>query len=411
MIETTEQYDTERIRRDFPILNQQVNDRPLIYFDNAASSQKPIPVIESLREYYTHYHSNIHRGVHHLAQLATEGYEAARTKVKNHLNANKREEIIFTYGTTDGINLVAQAWGRANIAAGDIILISALEHHSNMVPWQQVAQEKGASIEVIPIDDHGTLDQEAYAQLLAKKPKLVAFNHVSNALGTINPAKEMIAAAHAAGAITLLDGAQAIPHLKVDVQDLDCDFYAFSGHKAYGPTGTGVLYGKEAILEAMPPWRGGGEMIASVSYTESTYNALPYKFEAGTPNIADTIALGVAIDYLNELGVDNIAAHEHELTTYATEQMMNMPGMRIIGQSPDKAGVISFLVGEIHPFDLGTLLDKLGIAVRTGHHCTEPLMNRLGIPGTIRASFAAYNTKREIDQFMVSLERCVGMLS
>ncbi len=410
MIHTDQQYDIERIRRDFPILNQQVNDRPLIYFDNAATSQKPIAVIESLREYYMHYHSNIHRGVHHLAQLATEAYENARTKVKVHINASKREEVIFTYGTTDGINLVAQTWGRKNIGSGDLIIISALEHHSNMVPWQMLAEEKGANIKVIPVSDEGVLDQVAYAELLNENPKLVAFNHVSNALGTINPAKEMIAAAKAVGAITLLDGAQAIPHLKVDMQDLDCDFYAFSGHKAYGPTGTGVLFGKEALLEAMPPWRGGGEMIASVSYTSSTYNALPYKFEAGTPNIADTIALGVALDYMNEIGVENIAAHEHDLTVYATAQLMNIPGMRIIGTSPEKAGVISFLVGDLHPFDLGTLLDKLGVAVRTGHHCTEPLMNRLEIPGTVRASFGAYNTRKEVDHFVVSLDRVVGML-
>lgn len=410
MIHTDQQYDIERIRRDFPILNQQVNDRPLIYFDNAATSQKPIAVIESLREYYMHYHSNIHRGVHHLAQLATEAYENARTKVKVHINASKREEVIFTYGTTDGINLVAQTWGRKNIGKGDLIIISALEHHSNMVPWQMLAEEKGANIKVIPVSDEGVLHRAAYVELLNENPKLVAFNHVSNALGTINPAKEMIASAKAVGAITLLDGAQAIPHLKVDVQDLDCDFYAFSGHKAYGPTGTGVLFGKEALLEAMPPWRGGGEMIASVSYTSSTYNALPYKFEAGTPNIADTIALGVALDYMNEIGVENIAAHEHDLTVYATEQMMNIPGMRIIGTAPQKAGVISFLVGDLHPFDLGTLLDKLGVAVRTGHHCAEPLMDRLQIPGTIRASFGAYNTRQEVDSFMVSLERVVGML-
>ncbi|MFT4777599.1 MAG: cysteine desulfurase/selenocysteine lyase [Flavobacteriales bacterium] len=410
MIHTEIKYDIERIRRDFPILNQNVNDRPLIYFDNAATSQKPLAVIESLSEYYTHYNSNIHRGVHHLAQLATEAYENARTKIKTHINAPKREEVIFTYGTTDGINLVAQTWGRKNISAGDTIIISALEHHSNMVPWQMLAEDKGAKLKVIPVSDEGVLDQEAYAELLNENPKLVAFNHVSNALGTINPAKKMIAAAKAVGAVTVIDGAQAIPHLKVDVQDLDCDFYAISGHKAYGPTGTGVLFGKEALLDAMPPWRGGGEMIANVSYESSTYNVLPYKFEAGTPSIADTIALGVALDYMNEIGVENIAAHEHDLTVYATEQMMNIPGMRIIGTAPEKAGVISFLVGDLHPFDIGTLLDKLGVAVRTGHHCAEPLMNRLQIPGTIRASFGAYNTRNEVDSFMVSLDRVVGML-
>ncbi|WP_306641098.1 aminotransferase class V-fold PLP-dependent enzyme [Sanyastnella coralliicola] len=407
--ETT--YNVDRVRAQFPILNQEVHGRPLVYFDNAASSQKPTAVIEALREYYNHYHSNIHRGVHHLAQLATSAYEETRTKVKAHLNASAREEIIFTYGTTDGINLIAQSWGRKNITAGDLILISALEHHSNMVPWQMIAEEKGAQIKVIPMNDAGELDQEAYAELLKEEPKLVAFNHVSNALGTVNPAKEMTAAAKQAGATVVIDGAQAIPHLQVDVQDLDCDFYAFSGHKAYGPTGIGILYGKREVLEAMPPWRGGGEMISSVSYERSTYNDLPYKFEAGTPNIADGIALGVALDWMNGIGVSAIAQHEHELTTYATEQMQAIDGMRFIGTAKEKAGVISFLVGDIHPYDLGTLLDQMGVAVRTGHHCTEPLMNRLGIPGTIRVSFGAYNTKHEIDRYIVALEQGVRMLS
>lgn len=411
MIEAPMKYDVDRVRSAFPILQQEVNGRPLVYFDNAASSQKPTPVVEALKEYYNHYHSNIHRGVHHLAQLATKQYEEARTTIKNHLNAAFREEIIFTSGTTDSINLVAQTWGRKFLKAGDIILVSALEHHSNLVPWQMVAEEKEAIIKVIPMDDHGVLDLDAYANLLKENPKLIALNHVSNALGTINPIKEMIRLAKEVGAITMIDGAQATPHLGIDVQDLDCDFYALSGHKVYGPTGTGVLYGKRDLLDAMPPWRGGGEMIASVSYEKSTWNELPYKFEAGTPNIADIIGLGVAFQWVKGVGIDAIAAHEEDLTKYATERMSEIPNMRFIGQAPEKAGVISFLVGEIHPYDLGTLLDQMGIAVRTGHHCTEPLMNRLGIPGTVRASFAAYNTRHEIDRYMVALERAVQMLS
>lgn len=411
MIETKNTFDVERIRQQFPILNQEVNGRPLVYFDNAASSQKPLPVIEALKEYYTHYHSNIHRGIHHLAQIATEQYENARTIVKEHINANAREEVIFTYGTTDGINLVSNTWGRQNIQNGDLILISAMEHHSNMVPWQMLAEDKGAEIKVIPMDDQGILKQDDYQDLLSLKPKLVAVNHVSNTLGTINPIKEMIQLAHAVGAKVLIDGAQSIPHLEVDVQDLDCDFYAFSGHKAYGPTGTGIIYGKRALLEEMPPWRGGGEMISSVSYERSTYNELPYKFEAGTPNIADTIALGVALKWMQGIGVNAIAQHEHRLTEYATNKMKEIPGMRFIGEAPEKAGVISFLVGNIHPYDLGTLLDKMGVAVRTGHHCTEPLMNALEIPGTVRASFACYNTFHEVDRFLVALERATEMLS
>lgn len=410
MTEATKPYDIERIRREFPVLNQEIHRYPLVYFDNAASSQKPLAVIESLREYYQHYHSNIHRGVHRLAQIATEAYEEARTKVKAHLNAAAREEIIFTYGTTDGINLVAQTWGRKNIQQGDRILISGLEHHSNMVPWQMLAEEKGAHLDIIPFDDRGVLDQEAFKHLLERNPKLLAINHVSNSLGTINPVKEMTAHAKAAGTAVLIDGAQSIPHLKVDVQELGCDFYVFSGHKAYGPTGTGVLYGRRVQLEEMPPWRGGGEMIASVSYKGSTYNELPYKFEAGTPNIADTIALGVALDWMNGIGVDAIAAHEHMLTSYATSRLEDIKGFRLIGAAPEKAGVISFLIGNSHPYDLGTLLDQMGIAVRTGHHCTEPLMDRLAIPGTVRASFAAYNTKHEVDRFITAVERASAML-
>jgi cysteine desulfurase / selenocysteine lyase len=399
-----------RIRQDFPILHQEVNGQPLVYLDNAASSQKPIAVIESIREYYMHTHANIHRGAHYLAQKATTAYEGGREKVRAHLNASSVQEIIFTSGTTDAINLVAQTWARQNITAGDRILVSALEHHSNLVPWQMVSAEKRAHIDVIDLNEDGSLDLESYRILLEKAPKLVAFNHVSNALGTINPAKEMISMAHAAGAKVLVDGAQAMPHMKVDVQDLDADFYAFSGHKVYGPTGIGILYGKAAILDKMPPYRGGGEMIKSVSYDGFTVNELPYKFEAGTPHIEGGIALGVALDYVNQLGLEAIAKHENELLKLATSKITAMDGVQIYGTTPHKAGVLSFLVDGIHPYDLGTLMDQMGIAVRTGHHCAEPLMNKLGITGTVRASFAVYNTATEVDRFVYALERALQML-
>lgn len=410
-MKTSEQpYKLKSIRGEFPILHQEVHGRPLVYFDNAASSQKPQAVIEAITRYYSHDHANIHRGVHTLARRATDAYEQVRDQVCEYLHAPSRESILFTAGTTDGINLVAGSWGRQNIAQGDRILLSALEHHSNMVPWQMLAEEKGASIDIIPIDDRGVIDLEAYATLLERQPKLVAFNHVSNSLGTINPAKEMTGMAKAAGAVVLIDGAQSIPHLRVDLSELDCDFYAFSGHKAYGPTGVGVLYGRKALLETMPPYRGGGEMIASVTYERSTWNELPYKFEAGTPNMAGVVGLGAALAWMKEQDIDAIAAHEHDLTGYATEGLLSIPEMRIIGTAPEKAGVISFLIGDMHPYDLGTLLDHMGVAVRTGHHCTEPLMHRLGIPGTIRASFAAYNSREEVDLFLEATQKAVAML-
>lgn len=404
-------YDITEIRNAFPILHQEVNGRPLVYLDNAASSQKPRAVVDAIRHYYENDHSNIHRGVHHLARRATEAYEHARSRVATYICAEARETIIFTAGTTDGVNLVAHAWGRANLKAGDVLLISALEHHSNLVPWQMVADASGAVIRIIPIDHRGVIDLEAFALLLEERPKLVTFNHVSNSLGTINPVAEMTRMAKEYGATVFIDGAQAVPHTRVDVSAIGCDFYAFSGHKAYGPTGVGVLYGRREVLEAMPPWRGGGEMIASVTYERATWNELPYKFEAGTPNMAGVIGLAAALDWMETIGVERIAAHEHHLTTYATTHLLNIAGVRIIGQAPEKAGVISFLAGGIHPYDLGTLLDQMGIAVRTGHHCTEPLMHRLGIPGTVRASFAAYNTKEEIDLFIAATKKAVAMLS
>ncbi len=408
-VETT--YDIEALRKQFPVLHQQVNGRPLVYFDNAASSQKPLAVVDAIRDYYLNDHANIHRGVHHLARRATEAYEAVRDHVKRYVNAEGRECIVFTAGTTDSINLVAHSWGRATIQRGDVILVSALEHHSNLVPWQMVAEANGAEIAVIPIDDRGVIDLGAYAKLLERAPKLVAFNHVSNSLGTINPAETLTRMAKAAGATVLIDGAQSLPHMDVDVQAIGCDFYAFSGHKAYGPTGVGVLYGRREMLEAMPPWRGGGEMIATVTYERSTWNELPYKFEAGTPNMAGVVGLGAALGWMEQVGVSAIAAHEHALTEHATEALKSIGGIRIIGEAPEKAGVISFLAGDIHPYDLGTLLDQMGIAVRTGHHCTEPLMHRLGVPGTVRASFAAYNTHEEVDLFLAAVHKAISMLS
>lgn len=410
MAEIIETLDAAALRSAFPVLHQRINGQPLIYFDNAASSQKPEAVVNAIAHYYRNDHANIHRGVHQLAQRATAAYEAARDRIANYLNIADRACVLFTAGTTDSVNTVAFTWGRSEIKAGDRILVSALEHHSNLVPWQMVAQEKGATIEVIPIDDRGVLDLEAYQKLLEKAPKLVAVNHVSNSLGTINPIKQMTAMAHAAGAVIFVDGAQSAPHMRIDMNDLDCDFYAFSGHKVYGPTGVGILYGRRALLEAMPPWRGGGEMIASVTYTSATYNELPYKFEAGTPNMAGVIGLGAAIEWMEEVGVAHIAAHEALLTARLTEAMMALGGITIYGTAPEKAGVVSFLADGVHPYDLGTLLDQMGIAVRTGHHCTEPLMHRLGIPGTVRASFAAYNTIDEVDQFVKSLHRALNML-
>ena len=402
--------DIQKIRADFPVLDQQVNGSPLIYFDNAATTQKPKSVIDALSHYYASDNANIHRGIHALAERATTAFELTRTKIKEFINAPSSDQIILTAGTTGSINLVAQTFGRANFSKGDKILISNLEHHSNIVPWQMIAEEKGAVIEVIPVDERGVLDLEAYRNLLDTSVKLVAVNHVSNAIGTINPIAEMIQLAHAHGAKVLIDGAQSIAHLDIDVQALDIDFFAFSAHKLFGPTGVGVLYGKRELLESMPPYQGGGEMIKEVSFEGTTYNELPYKFEAGTPNIADVIALSAAIDYVNALSKEALFTQELALLAYATEQLSTIPGLRIIGTAPDKIAVISFVMDGIHPQDLGVLLDKFGIAIRTGHHCVQPLMKRFGLPGTCRASFAFYNTFEEIDLFVKALRRSINML-
>jgi len=402
--------DIQKIRADFPVLDQQVNGSPLIYFDNAATTQKPKSVIDALSHYYASDNANIHRGIHALAERATTAFELTRTKIKEFINAPSSDQIILTAGTTGSINLVAQTFGRANFSNGDKILISNLEHHSNIVPWQMIAEEKGAIIEVIPVDERGVLDLEAYRNLLDASVKLVAVNHVSNAIGTINPIAEMIQLAHAHGAKVMIDGAQSIAHLDIDVQALDIDFFAFSAHKLFGPTGVGVLYGKRELLESMPPYQGGGEMIKEVSFEGTTYNELPYKFEAGTPNIADVIAFSAAIDYVNALSKEALFTQELALLAYATEQLSTIPGLRIIGTAPDKIAVISFVIDGIHPQDLGVLLDKFGIAIRTGHHCVQPLMKRFGLPGTCRASFAFYNTFEEIDLFVMALRRSINML-
>lgn len=402
--------DIQKIRADFPVLDQQVNGSPLIYFDNAATTQKPKSVIDALSHYYASDNANIHRGIHALAERATTAFELTRTKITEFINAPSSDQIILTAGTTGSINLVAQTFGRANFSKGDKILISNLEHHSNIVPWQMIAEEKGAIIEVIPVDERGVLDLEAYRNLLDASVKLVAVNHVSNAIGTINPIAEMIQLAHAHGAKVLIDGAQSIAHLDIDVQALNIDFFAFSAHKLFGPTGVGVLYGKRELLESMPPYQGGGEMIKEVSFEGTTYNELPYKFEAGTPNIADVIALSAAIDYVNALSKEALFTQELALLAYATEQLSTIPGLRIIGTAPDKIAVISFVMDGIHPQDLGVLLDKFGIAIRTGHHCVQPLMKRFGLPGTCRASFAFYNTFEEIDMFVKALRRSINML-
>ena len=402
--------DIQKIRADFPVLDQQVNGSPLIYFDNAATTQKPKSVIDALSHYYATDNANIHRGIHALAERATTAFELTRTKIKEFINAPSSDQIILTAGTTGSINLVAQTFGRANFSKGDKILISNLEHHSNIVPWQMIAEENGAIIKVIPVDEKGVLDLEAYRNLLDASVKLVAVNHVSNAIGTINPIAEMIRLAHAHGAKVLIDGAQSVAHLDVDVQALDIDFFAFSAHKLFGPTGVGVLYGKRELLESMPPYQGGGEMIKEVSFEGTTYNELPYKFEAGTPNIADVIAFSAAIDYVNALSKEALFTQELALLAYATEQLSTIPGLRIIGTAPDKIAVISFVIDEIHPQDLGVLLDKFGIAIRTGHHCVQPLMKRFGLPGTCRASFAFYNTFEEIDLFVKALGRSINML-
>jgi cysteine desulfurase / selenocysteine lyase len=403
--------DIAKIREDFPVLHQMVNNKPLVYFDNAATSQKPQVVIDALASYYQHDNANIHRGIHTLAERATKAYEDTRQAVKTFINAASTKEIIFTSGTTQGINLVANSYAKAFLQEGETILISAIEHHSNIVPWQMVAQEKGLQIKVIPVLDNGDLDQEAYKKLLTPDVKLVAVNHVSNALGTINPVNEMIRLAHAHGAKILIDGAQSCVHFSVDVQALDADFYVFSAHKIYGPTGIGILYGKEELLNAMPPYQGGGEMIKEVSFEGTTFNELPYKFEAGTPNIADVVAFKAAIEYTQSFDIELVAQHELELTQYATEQLETISGLSIVGKAKEKVSVVSFVIEGVHHHDLGVLLDNMGIAVRTGHHCTQPLMKRFGIEGTTRASFAVYNTKEEIDLFISALKRCITMLT
>jgi len=401
----------EAIREQFPILHQNVNGKPLVYLDNAATSQKPLAVINAIDNYYKLYNSNIHRGAHHLAQLATEAYENARLTIAKHINAASEREINFVRGTTEAVNLVASTYGRQNVHTGDEIIVTEMEHHSNIVPWQMLCSEKGATLKVIPINDAGEIIYEEYLKLLSNKTKIVSIAHTSNALGTINPVKQLIADAHKVGAVVFIDGAQALPHKKIDVQDLDCDFLGFSGHKVFAATGIGVLYGKQALLEQMPPYMGGGEMIKSVSFKGTTYNDLPYKFEAGTPHIEGGIALGAAIDYINAIGVDNIEAYEHQLLEYGTQKLQQIEGLRIVGTAKDKSSVISFLVGNIHPYDLGVLLNEQGIAIRTGHHCCQPLMDRFGIEGTCRASFAFYNTTAEIDILAKAVERAASILS
>ncbi|MFA9187070.1 cysteine desulfurase [Flavobacterium sp. FBOR7N2.3] len=402
--------DIQKIRADFPILNEKVNGKPLVYFDNGATSQKPQVVIDAIAKYYQEINANIHRGVHTLSQLATDAYEIARGKVQNHINAKNAHEVLFTSGTTFGINLVANGFASI-LKPGDEVLVSHLEHHSNIVPWQMLCEKTGATLKVIPMDENGELIMSEYDKLLSNKTKIVTVNHISNALGIINPIKYMIDKAHEVGAAVLIDGAQAVPHLKPDVQDLDCDFYTFSGHKMCGPTGTGILYGKEAWLNKLPPYQGGGEMIKEVTFEKTTYAELPHKFEAGTPNIAGGIVLGTAIDYMNEVGFENIQQQELELLDYATERLSEIEGLRIYGNSAAKTSVVSFNIDGIHPYDIGTIIDKLGIAVRTGHHCAQPIMNFYEIPGTIRASFSFYNTKEEIDALVEAVKKAQLMLS
>mgnify|MGYP003609685356 FL=1 len=401
----------EQIRAEFPILTEKIYNKPLIYFDNGATTQKPRCVVEKIDAGYYHLNANIHRGVHYLSQKATEAHEAARTVVAEFLGAEKREEVIFTRGTTEAINLVAFSFGEAFCKAGDEVIVSVMEHHSNIVPWQMLCERKGMMLKVIPMNENGELEMETYKSLLNERTKIVSVAHVSNVLGTVNPVKEIIRLAHEKNIPVLVDGAQAVPHIAVNVVDLDADFYVFSGHKIYGPTGIGALYGKEKWLNAIPPYQGGGEMIATVTFEKTTYNELPFKFEAGTPEYIGSTALAEALRYVQEIGIDEIAAYEHELTVYATKRLAEIEKVRIIGTAAEKSAVVSFLVGNIHPYDIGMLLDKLGIAVRTGHHCAQPLIDSLGIPGTVRASFAFYNTKEEIDTFVEALKRVVMMLS
>jgi len=403
--------DPEVLRRDFPILHQEVHGKPLVYLDNAATTQKPQSVIDALVHYYEHDNANVHRGVHELSQRATNDYEDARVVVRNFLGAAASEEIIYTRGTTESINLVTASWGRANVGTGDEVLISAMEHHSNIVPWQLLCEEKGAKLKVVPINDDGEFLFDEYEKLLSDRTKIVAVNHVSNALGSINPVREIIKLAHERGALALIDGAQAVAHMEVDVQALDCDFYAFSSHKIFGPTGVGILYGKQALLEAMPPCEGGGDMIKYVTFEKTVYNDLPYKFEAGTPNIADAIGLGAALHYVNEVGLEAIGAYEEELLAYATERVTAIEGVTLIGTARSKASVLSFNLDPVHPHDLGTVLDSEGVAIRAGHHCAQPVMDRFGVVATARASFAFYNTRAEVDQLVAALHKAREMLA
>ena len=403
--------DVARIRQDFPILSRQLRGKPLVYLDNGASAQRPRAVIEAERDYAERHHSNVHRGVHTLSQEATDLFEGAREKVRRFINAASTREIVFVRGTTEAINLVAQSWGGAHLRAGDEVVITWLEHHANIVPWQMACDRAGATLRVVPIDRRGVVDFDAYLSMLGPRTRMVAVAHVSNALGTVLPAAEIVAAARERGIATLLDGAQAVPHQRVDVQSLGCDFYAFSGHKLYGPTGIGVLYGREAMLEDMPPWQGGGDMILTVSFERTTYNALPYRFEAGTPHISGAVGLGAAIDYVEGIGLERIAAWEHELLDYATDRLSTVPGLQIVGTAPDKASLVSFVLDGVHPHDLGTILDAEGVAIRTGHHCAMPVMDFFEVPATARASFAFYNTRAEIDALVAALGTAREMLA
>ncbi len=411
MTSTGPGFDVSRVRRDFPILAQQVHGKPLVYLDNAATSQKPQSVLDTLSRYYTTENSNVHRGIHYLSEQATADYEDARSKVRGLLNASDDREIIFVRGTTEGINLVAGSYGRANVGQGDEVIISAMEHHSNIVPWQILCQERGAQLRVVPMNDDGDLLVDEYERLLGPRTKLVSIVHVSNSLGTINPVRRIIEMAHSRGVPVLLDGAQSAPHVNVDVRDLDCDFFVFSGHKLYGPTGIGVLYGKADLLESMPPYQGGGDMIKSVTFEKTLYNDLPYRFEAGTPNIAGTIGLGAAVDYVTSVGLENIEAYEHELLDYGTRALSSISGLRLVGTARKKAGILSFVLDGVHPHDIGTILDSEGIAVRTGHHCTQPVMDRFGIPATARASLAFYNTREEIDALVKGIDKVLEVFS
>lgn len=402
-------YDISSIRQDFPILSRKVYDKPLIYLDNAATTQKPLCVLDAMRDEYLNVNANVHRGVHWMSQQATELHEAARETVRHFINARSAAEVVFTRGTTEGLNLIASTYCQAFMREGDEVIVSAMEHHSNIVPWQLQAQQRGIVLKVVPMTDAGELMLDEYEKLFTDKTKLVSLTQVSNVLGTVNPVKQMTATAHAHGVPVVIDGAQSAPHFKVDMQDIDCDFFIFSGHKAYGPTGIGVLYGKEEWLDRLPPYQGGGEMISHVSFDKVSFERPPLKFEAGTPDYIATHGLAVALDYLSSLGMDNIAKHEHELTAYALERMQTIPGMRIFGEAAHRDAVISFQVGHIHHMDMGTLLDRLGIAIRTGHHCAQPLMQRLGVLGTARASFALYNTREEVDQLVAGIERVSRM--